>query len=146
MSIAIIDIIFYLSIPVGLIIGFMYGEERLLGTFWGVFFTITFSFIIGLIIIHSSPKRNGHLILKNNKPSIGKYILAGVFFIISVLCLIMVQIIIEPAFDNVYRGKDFQIYYHGVYRFVCISAGFIGSGIYLMQNRKLIKQDAGSSI
>lgn len=128
--------LFYSAIPLSFSLGTWLSREKIIGEFWGAFFVFTLTPLIGFPIILLSKKTKGEIVYNYNNPSSLKIVLACFLIISAILPVIMIWIMIERYYNDSY-AFDYHIDYNALYRMICIMAGLIGAGIYLIIDRRI---------
>lgn len=121
--------VFLLHLVVSIIISIYYGKRREISTGWCLFFCLTLSIIIGLVIISYSPRKEGNTkklgIKKENHESSNKVkkwaaILVGLIGILLIL-------------EMIYKGDNNDKITLKIYS---IGVGLIGLALYIKPSKK----------
>jgi len=135
------NIIMYISIVASFFVAAAIGEKRKVGANWSIFFCVTFSFIIGIIIVLLSPKINqGDKVESYNNPK-WYIIIAGILLvIIGLLFLVQLWILIEEdATAKLNILFTHKTDYGTMYRYFALSIGYLGAALYLIKDRRLLR-------
>lgn len=135
------NVVMYLSLILSFLIAFIMGKERKIGIYWSLFFCITFSFIIGFVIVLFSRKINKRDIVNSyNNPKWYAIIFAVLLALIGLFFLIQFWILIEneiTAKENILF--TYKTDYGTMYRYFALAIGYCGAALFIIKDRRIVQ-------
>ncbi len=135
----------FISIVISLSLALFIATKRKIGFWWGLFFSIFFSPLIGIIFILLSPKKSQPLIEKNTVSKtnifIGLALLGiGIFLIYKSISLFkMKDVVVSMVKETTRQYAEYNILQASGFS-LSVGIGLIGAGIYINRGQFIKRQ------
>lgn len=137
-----IDIVILLSFVFGTMLYSMIGDKLKIGSLWLLFFTTTFTFLAGVIIVLLSDKLKENQTVKREPSKWYMTFIIGPFMLLGLISVWSIW----NYFEYDIEAKATMVYPYESnlwipFRYLIFGAGFVGAAVYLSESRKIIEKE-----